>query len=88
MTGLTAQVFGIERRGVLAEGNFADVTIFDPHTVRDTATFDDPMQAAAGIDCVIVNGAIAYESGAYKGTRTGVVLKRTAPAKVCPGMAA
>ncbi len=88
MTGLTAQVFGIERRGMLAEGNFADVTVFDPLTVRDTATFDDPMQAAAGIDCVIVNGAIAYESGAYKGTRTGVVLKRTAPAKVSPGMAA
>ena len=88
MTGLTAQVFGIERRGVLAEGNFADVTIFDPHTVRDTATFDDPMQAAAGIDCVIVNGAVAYEQGEYRGTRTGNVLKRTAPAKRSPGLAA
>ncbi len=87
MTGLTAQVFGIERRGVLAEGNFADVTVFDPRTVRDTATFDDPMQAAAGIDCVIVNGAVAYEAGTYRGTRTGVVLKRTAPAKKSPGVA-
>lgn len=87
MTGLTAQVFGIEGRGVLAEGNFADITVFDPQTVRDTATFDNPMQAAAGIDYVIVNGAVAYEGGAYKGTRTGVVLKRTAPAKLSPGLA-
>ncbi|MCD2167370.1 N-acyl-D-amino-acid deacylase family protein [Comamonas koreensis] len=85
MTGLTAQVFGIEKRGVLAEGHYADLCIFDPQTVRDTATFDDPKQPAAGIDCVIVNGAIAYEQGVYLGSRTGTVLRRTVPATSSPG---
>lgn len=86
MTGLTAQVFGIERRGVLAEGNYADLCVFDPQTVRDTATYEDPKQAAAGIDCVIVNGAIAYEHGVYQGSRTGSVLRRSVPAKTSPGL--
>jgi len=85
MTGLTAQVFGIDRRGVLAEGHYADLCIFDPQTVRDTATFDDPQQPATGIDCVIVNGAIAYAQGAYLGSRTGTVLRRTVPATSSPG---
>lgn len=85
MTGLTAEVFGIEQRGVLAEGHYADLCVFDPQTVRDTATFDDPKQPAAGIDCVIVNGTIAYELGVYLGSRTGVVLRRTAPASTSPG---
>lgn len=86
MTGLTAQVFGIEKRGVLAEGHYADLCVFDPQTVRDTATFDNPKQAAAGIDCVIVNGSIAYAQGVYQGSRTGTVLQRTAPAKTSPGL--
>ena len=86
MTGLTAQVFGIEKRGILAEGHYADLCVFDPQTVRDTATFDDPKQPAAGIECVIVNGAIAYEQGVYLGSRTGTVLRRTLPVKVSPGL--
>ena len=88
MTGLTAEVFGIDKRGVLAEGHYADLCVFDPQTVRDTATFDDPKQAAAGIDCVIVNGAIAYKQGVYLGSRTGTVLQRTVPAKASPGLQA
>lgn len=86
MTGLTAQVFGIEKRGVLVEGHYADLCVFDPQAVRDTATYDDPKQPAVGIDCVIVNGAIAYEQGAYQGSRTGTVLRRTLPAKTSPGL--
>lgn len=86
MTGLTAEVFGIDKRGVLAEGHYADLCVFDPQTVRDTATFDEPKQAAAGIDCVIVNGAIAYEQGVYQGSRTGTVLRRTVPAQASPGL--
>ena len=42
------------------------------------------MQAAVGIDCVIVNGAVAYESGVYRGSRKDVMLKRMAPVKVRP----
>ena len=81
MTGLTAQVFGLPQRGVLAVGNFADVTVFDPHTVIDTATYDQPKQAAAGIDCVLVNGQAVYESMACTGARPGQVLQRAvAPA--------
>jgi N-acyl-D-amino-acid deacylase len=63
MTGLTAARFGLKDRGVIAPGMAADITVFDPDTVRDTATFEAPSQAAVGIDCVIVNGRVAWRDG-------------------------
>lgn len=87
MTGLTAEVFGLADRGTLQLGHCADITIFDPATVQDTATYNDPMQQAAGIDYVFVNGTLAYAHGSYQGSRTGQVLQRKQPPVRSPGMA-
>jgi N-acyl-D-amino-acid deacylase len=76
MTGLTAKTFGLEDRGVLRAGAFADIAVFDPGEVDDTATFTRPIQPAKGIDTVIVNGAIVWRQGKPTGERTGRVLRR------------
>jgi N-acyl-D-amino-acid deacylase len=78
MTGLPAARFGLAGRGLLAPGAFADVTLFDPATVIDVASFDDPIQPAAGIDTVIVNGVPVWRRGAATGARPGRVLRRQA----------
>ncbi len=64
MTGHTAAVFGIVDRGVLREGAYADLVLFDPETVRDTATYDAPTRPAEGIRETWVNGQSAYVFGA------------------------
>ena len=66
MTGLTARVFGLKDRGVIREGAFADLVLFDPRTIIDRATYDDPVQPAQGIAQVYVNGALSFAPG--KGT--------------------
>ena len=76
MTSLPAAVFRIEGRGVIREGAFADLVIFDPARVVDRATYQRPHELAEGVDWVIVNGAIARREGAFTGTRAGRVLKR------------
>jgi N-acyl-D-amino-acid deacylase len=78
MTGLTAQTFGLEGRGVLKAGAPADITLFDPDTVDEAATFDNPMIPSIGIDTVMVNGAVVWRNGAATGARPGRVLRRTA----------
>ena len=75
MTGLPAREFGIEGRGVLAVGNFADLVVFDPDTVIDRATFEEPRQKSAGILHVFVNGIAVWRGGAPTGERPGSVLK-------------
>ncbi len=54
----------------------ADIVIFDPETVIDNSTFDDPRQPPTGIHCVIVNGAPAVENGQVVGATSGQVLRR------------
>jgi N-acyl-D-amino-acid deacylase len=76
MTGLTAGNFGLTDRGVIRAGAFADLTVFDPETVGDAATFEDPERPATGIEQVWVNGALAWTEGAATGARTGRVLRR------------
>lgn len=76
MTGLSASVFGLAERGVIAEGQHADITCFDAETVLDVADFDNPTAPAVGIELVIVNGEIAYSGGQHLHTRTGRVLSR------------
>jgi N-acyl-D-amino-acid deacylase len=78
MSGLTAQNFGIRERGTIAPGNHADITIFDAATVRDTATYDEPCVPAAGIEAVIVNGALTWWHGAHQGAKAGQVVTRAA----------
>lgn len=71
MTGQTAAVLGLVERGLIRAGYHADLVLFDPQTVADRATYEDPLQPATGIDCVLVNGAISYEKGALTGSRPG-----------------
>ncbi|WP_454766472.1 N-acyl-D-amino-acid deacylase family protein [Cupriavidus campinensis] len=76
MTGLTGRHFGLAGRGVLSEGNFADVTVFDAARIIDTATFEHPVAQATGIDCVFVNGEMAWHDGASTGVRAGTLIRR------------
>ncbi len=76
MTGLSAQRFGLTKRGRIAEGNPADLVLFDPDTIRDTATFHNPINAAEGISAVWVNGVLSYQNGEATGERGGRFLPR------------
>ncbi len=78
MTGLTAKTFGLEGRGVLKTGNFADLCVFDAGTVNEAATFARPIQPAKGIEAVVVNGRFTWRDGKATGERPGRVLRRTA----------
>jgi N-acyl-D-amino-acid deacylase len=80
MTGHTASVFGMVDRGVIREGAYADLVLFDPATVRDAATYDAPTKQAEGILETWVNGQSAYVSGdgATK-ARAGRLVTRNRP---------
>jgi N-acyl-D-amino-acid deacylase len=74
MTSLAASQMKIADRGTLKEGYFADVVIFDPRTVADTATFENPQQFPVGIDTVIVNGVVTVRNGKHTGAHAGRAL--------------
>lgn len=76
MTGLTAERFGLKDRGVLREGAYADITLFDPRTIADAADFDQPTRPAPGIHTVIVNGTAVWAEGSATGARPGKLLVR------------
>ena len=65
-------------RGVLREGAYADLTLFDADTIDSAATYEDPIAPARGIDTVIVNGAPVWRGGRSTGARPGRVLAREA----------
>jgi N-acyl-D-amino-acid deacylase len=75
MTGLTARKFGLVGRGVLKEGNHADITVFDPETVIDAADFQRSTEPAKGIETVIVNGEIVLRDGRVTDRRPGRLLR-------------
>jgi N-acyl-D-amino-acid deacylase len=75
MTSLPATNTGIRGRGLLAEGNFADVVVFDPDTVADHATFEKPHQYATGIEQVFVNGVQVIRNGDHTGSTPGRVVR-------------
>jgi N-acyl-D-aspartate/D-glutamate deacylase len=77
MTGMPAQRFGLTGRGRISEGAHADLVLFDPETIRDTATFSDPIRHAEGIAAVWVNGDLSYKDGDTTGKRSGHFLSRT-----------
>ena len=81
MTGLPARRFSLAGRGLVREGHFADLVLFDPETVRDTATFVDPIRPAEGITSVWVNGMLSYHHKSATGRRAGRFLPRTIPQK-------
>jgi N-acyl-D-amino-acid deacylase len=74
MTALPAERFGLRDRGVLAVGKVADVVVFDPATVLDRATYDEPLLTPIGVRSVVVNGRVIVRDGALSGVRAGVVL--------------
>jgi len=76
MTGLTAVNFGLADRGVIKEGAFADLTLFDEETVDEVATYENPIALSKGIHTVIVNGDIVWNDGKATGARPGRVLSR------------
>jgi N-acyl-D-amino-acid deacylase len=74
MSGLPAATLGLRQRGLLRPGYFADVVVFDPATVADRATFDQPHQLSAGVSEVIVNGQVAISGGNFTGQLPGRAL--------------
>jgi dihydroorotase/N-acyl-D-amino-acid deacylase len=74
-SALPAQRMRLVDRGVLKQGMWADVVVFDPNTVRDVATFDDPNRLSEGMDFVLVNGTPVIESGKMTGALPGKVLR-------------
>ena len=76
MTGAPAQKLGFKNRGLLKEGYKADITIFDPLTVKDRATFSEPQRYPAGIPYVIVNGTVVIENSEHTGALPGKALRK------------
>jgi N-acyl-D-aspartate/D-glutamate deacylase len=78
MTGGPAAALGLTDRGVLRPGAAADITVFDPTSIADRATFDEPRRYPAGITQVIINGVRVIDDGVHTGALPGRVLRRTA----------
>jgi N-acyl-D-amino-acid deacylase len=76
MTSFPAQRLNIHDRGLLKEGMWADITVFDAELVEDKATFMEPQQAPAGIEYVVLNGRVAVRRGEYTGVLAGKVLRK------------
>ena len=76
MTSLPASNLGLARRGLLRQGYFADVVVFDPATIQDHATFEKPMQYATGVSEVLVNGVEVIHAGEHTGAKPGRALRR------------
>ncbi|WP_448626399.1 N-acyl-D-amino-acid deacylase family protein [Geodermatophilus sp. URMC 64] len=75
-TSFPAQRLGLRDRGLLRDGAMADITVFDPHRVRATATYDEPRQLSTGIEYVLVNGELVLDRGRHTGARPGLGLRR------------
>jgi N-acyl-D-amino-acid deacylase len=74
MSSLPAQTFHLGNRGELREGNWADLVVFDPATVRDNATYKDPHHYSTGFQCVFVNGNLVVENDVHNGATPGKTL--------------
>ena len=74
MSGATAQRLGLQDRGLLREGLFADIAVFDPLQVSDRATFSEPHQYAEGVEYALVNGTLVVDGGEHTGARPGRVI--------------
>jgi N-acyl-D-amino-acid deacylase len=75
MTSLAAQRVGINERGLLKPGMYADITVFDPATIIDRATFEEPSQLATGISYVLVNGIPVVDGGQVTAALPGRALR-------------
>jgi N-acyl-D-amino-acid deacylase len=75
ITSVSAETFGLKERGRIEPGFHADLVLFDPETIVDTATYDDPKQAPAGVSLVVVNGEIARRDGVDTSVGSGQMLR-------------
>lgn len=85
LAGLPAENLGLDRRGRLAEGMFADVVAFDPKTVSDRATYAEPHKYSVGMRYVLINGTLVLRDGEHTGARPGRALY--GPGRERPGPA-
>src|SRR5207248_1474685 len=74
LSGLPATNLGLDRRGFLKEGHFADLVVFDPRTIADKATYERPHQYAVGVRHVWVNGVPVLKDGEHTGAKPGRAL--------------
>ena len=77
MTSIPAQRLGLKDRGILRDGMKADLVVFNPDTVRATATFEDPKRLPVGIDYVLVNGQLVIDGGKHTGNLPGQALRHS-----------
>jgi dihydroorotase/N-acyl-D-amino-acid deacylase len=84
MTSATARRIGLAERGVLAPGMFADIVVFDPNTVVDNATFEQPHQVSTGVVATYVNGVAVWKSGAHTGAKPGRAVRGPGTQTVSP----
>jgi len=75
MTSLPANTFRFTNRGLLQEGNWADVVIFDPEKITDPSTYADPHHYATGVPYVLVNGRLVIKDGDHTGSKPGMALR-------------
>jgi N-acyl-D-aspartate/D-glutamate deacylase len=76
MTSDPCRRMGLADRGWIRPGYAADIVLFDPDRVRDTATYEEPIRYPAGVHMVLVNGTVAVEAGEHTGARAGQILRR------------
>jgi len=81
MTSLPANTFHFRGRGELREGNWADIVVFDPDKIQDTATYKDPHHYATGIPYVLVNGILVIKNGEHTGAKAGQALRHVCASK-------
>lgn len=76
MTGLSAEKFHLTDRGLIREGAYADIVVFDPHTIADVGTYQEPRRYPPGVSYVVVNGRTIVDRGQHTGVCNGRLLRR------------
>ncbi len=76
MTSLPARKLGLKERGLIREGMYADITIFNPETILDKATYAEPHQYPEGIEYVLVNGKVTIERNEHTEALAGKALRK------------
>jgi N-acyl-D-aspartate/D-glutamate deacylase len=76
MTSYPAQKLGLNDRGILKEGYWADITIFDADRIIDKATYENPRLYSEGVEYVFVNGVLAYNKGVFTNSKSGMALRK------------
>jgi len=77
MTGAPAKKLKLKERGLIQDGYYADLVLFDPETITDVATFAEPHQYSTGVHSVYVNGQKAYDQGHFLDPKSGVLVRPT-----------